>query len=294
MQIIYKIDTLFVSIYSGLILLVGAAFSIASKNIIFLLVTLLAEAIYLSISLKKPYRRYRALKQSLPAGWREILSTHSLFYRNLDETAKQRFEDDVRIFLSDFSIKGIRGSEPDIKTKLLVASGVATLLNGRPDWEPPIQDGVLVYPGSTFNRDYVIGKGNRAGQATPNSPLIVTQDSLDESFAYPGDGNNVVYHELAHYFDMEDGATEGIPSSRIMPGKLNRWQKLITDEWQRASRGYSFLGTYAGTNEAETFAVAVEVFFETPQLMKTNNPELYDALKEFFNIDTLKIMSKTD
>ncbi len=66
----------------------------------------------------------------------------------------------------------------------LVAIGFATVLNGQPEWEPPIKDGVLVYPGSTFNRDYTIGKGMRAGQATVNSPLIITQQSLDDSFRY--------------------------------------------------------------------------------------------------------------
>ncbi|UCH95269.1 MAG: zinc-dependent peptidase, partial [Candidatus Aminicenantes bacterium] len=204
---------------------------------------------------------------------------------------KQRFERDIRIFLGDFSVESIRRKEVDIKTKLLVASGFAALLHGRPYWEPPIKDGVLVYPGERFSKDYQIGKGIRAGQASINSPLILTEESLKQSFRNPDDGYNVIYHELAHYFDLEDGRAEGIPSTRMKPDQLLRWKTIIHDEWKKALEGRSFLGSYAGTNEAEAFAVAVEFFFENPHIMKANNPQLYDALKDFFNIDTLKIMN---
>ena len=290
MQIIYKIDILFICIYSFLILLVGTVFTIASQNLVFIGVTLVVEIIYLCFALRRPYKRYRALRQTTPKEWKQILTQCSSFYRNLDEEGQQRFERDIRIFLSNFSVEGQRRQPVDIKMKLLVASGFAALLHGRPEWEPPIKDGVLVYPGERFNRDYKIGKGMRAGQAGINSPLIVTEKSLEQSFKNPDDGFNVIYHELAHYFDMEDGRAEGIPSTRMSPEKSQQLKTIIHREWQKALQGHSFLGTYAGTNEAETLAVAVEFFFENPYIVKINNPDLYDALKDFFNIDTIKIM----
>lgn len=291
MQIIYKIDIVFTVIYSLLILVVGTAFTIASQKVVFLPITLVAEVVYLSFALRRPFKRYRALKKTIPKEWKQILTQCSSFYRNLEKEGKQRFERDIRIFLGDFSIESIRRKEVDIKTKLLVASGFAALLHGRPYWEPPIKDGVLVYPGERFSKDYQVGKGIRAGQASINSPLILTEESLKQSFRNPDDGYNVIYHELAHYFDLEDGRAEGIPSTRMKPDQLNRWKTIILDEWKKALEGRSFLGSYAGTNEAEAFAVAVEFFFENPHVMKANNPELYDALKDFFNIDTLKIMN---
>jgi Mlc titration factor MtfA (ptsG expression regulator) len=290
MQIIYKIDILFICIYSLLILLVGTIFTIASQNVVFIGVTLLVEIIYLFYALKRPYKRYRALGQTTPEEWKQILTRCSSFYRNLDEEGKQRFESDIRIFLSNFSVEGLRRQPVDINIKLLVAAGFAALLHGRPDWEPPIKDGVLVYPGERFNRDYQVGKGLLAGLASVNSPLIVTEKSLEQSFKNPDDGFNVIYHELAHYFDMEDRNADGVPSTRMSPEKALQLKTIIHSEWQKAQRGHSFLGTYAGTNEAEAFAVAVEFFFENPYSMKINNPDLYDALKDFFNIDTIKIM----
>jgi len=290
MQIIYKIDILFTIIYSLLICLVGSVFTMAAGNLVFIPVTLLVEMVYLYFALRHPYRRYRALKKTMPQQWRQILNLCSSFYRSLDEQEKQRFERDMLIFLSDFSIESIRRQEVDINIKLLIASGFAALLYGRPYWEPPIKDGVLVYPGERFSKDYKIGVGNRVGQASVNSPLIVSEESLKQGFMQPGEGHNVIYHELAHYFDLEDGKADGIPAARMLPGKVEQWRNIIQKEWKKALEGRSFLGSYAGTNEAEAFAVAAEFFFENPQVMAANNPGLYDALKDFFNVDTLKIM----
>lgn len=291
MQIIKKIDGFFVGIYSLIIILVAVFLAFASQQYIFFIFGIMIECVYLYFALRRPFKRFKAIKRSLSIEWKEILNQCSSFYRNLDKTDQLKFERNINIFLSDFSVESIRQQAVDIKLKLLVASGFATLLHGHPEWEPPIKDGVLVYPGETFNKDYEIGKGIRAGQATINSPLIVTSESLKQSFKNPQDGFNVIYHELAHYFDMEDGVANGIPSRRLSPENWQIWKKVIHDEWQKAQKGHSILGSYAATNEAETFAVAVEIFFENPLPLYLNNPQLYNLLKDFFNINTLDIFN---
>ncbi len=285
MQIITKLDKLFLKVYSGIILVVGIGVAMASGKIYMLAVTVGVLSVYLFFALRAPLRRYRALKQPLPDIWRGIVADFSVFYNKLDQENKLRFEKDMLLFMNEFSIEGIRRTEIDLRSRLLIAAAFATMLHGRPEWEPPIRDGVIVYPGDRFNREYKIGKGNYAGIASPNSPLIVTEQSLHESFLYPEDGNNVIFHELAHYFDMEDGRAEGIPSARLPADKLEEWKEMITWEWNRVRRGDSFLRPYAGTNEAELFAVAVEVFFEDPLFMKNNNRQMYYAFRDFFNID---------
>jgi Mlc titration factor MtfA (ptsG expression regulator) len=231
---------------------------------------------HLLLSFRRPYRRYRALKQPFPDYWKAFLAEHSLFFMSLDEIGKKRFEQDVRIFLSDYSIEGTRRQEVGMEAKLLVAAGAAALLHGRPTWEPPFHDGVVIFPGDRFDRHYRPGKGYFAGMATRKGPLLLTETSLQESFKNPYDGYNVIYHEMAHYFDL---AGASIP-----------WRDLFTEEWRKASEGRSFLRDYAGINEAELFAVATEAFFENPWEMKKQSPELYEALKDFFNLDTVKIL----
>jgi len=293
MQIIYKVDILFIWIYSTIILIVGVIGAISIHSILFFLFSVIIELIYLFFSLKHPFKRAKAVKKQFPQDWKNYLSTFSLFYRNLDNNAKMRFERDIQIFLSDFSVGGVQRQEVDEEVKLLVASAIATLLHGRPFWEPPIQDGVVIYPGQRFDRHYQTGKGNIAGQASHKGPMILTEGALKESFSRPHDGYNVVIHELAHYFDLEDGRAEGIPAARLGLKKVIKWRTLISKEWNKTFQGQSFLNGYAGTNEAEFFAVATESFFEKPWELKTNNPELYSALKDFFNLDTAKIIKQS-
>ena len=42
---------------------------------------------------------------------------------------------------------------------------------------------------------------------------------------------------------------------------------------------------YGATNPAEFFAVATETFFEKPQQLKTNHPELYEELQSYSHVD---------
>jgi len=42
---------------------------------------------------------------------------------------------------------------------------------------------------------------------------------------------------------------------------------------------------YGATNEAEFFAVATESFFEKPERMLENAPELYELLKLYYGFD---------
>ncbi len=276
MQVIYKMDVFFNWVYAAIFLVVGIAGTLALKSPWFLLAVTAVAGIYFLFALRRPFRRHRALRHPIPTQWRVFLSAHFLFYRCLETEGKQQFERDVRLFLSDFTVEGIHGSDVLDEYKLLVAGGVATLLHGRPYWEPPIPDGVVIYPGDRFDRHYKRGKGNYAGMATQRAPMLITAGSLEDSFRSPHDGYNVVFHELAHYFDLESGGVS--------------WKKIFTREWQKAFQGKSFLRPYAATNEAEFFAVATEVFFENPWEMKEKNPPLYEAMAEFFNIDTAELM----
>jgi Mlc titration factor MtfA (ptsG expression regulator) len=56
----------------------------------------------------------------------------------------------------------------------------------------------------------------------------------------------------------------------------------------KISRGESDLNPYALTGDGEFFAVASEYFFQQPQLMAENHPEIYRMLGEFFKQDSLK------
>lgn len=276
MQPISRTDRLFTGIYAGLIIIIGVFVFMGIQSGWVILFTLGTLLFYLFLALRKPYRRYRAIQEDFPREWRCMLEQESVFYRCLDVSGRKRFEEDTAMFLSEFSIRGRRRAEISPDIRLAIAATVATMIHGRPEWEPPVPDGVVVYPGQVFNRKFISHRGNYAGMATPNAPLLLTEGSLDFSRRNPHDGYNVIIHELAHYFDAQFTGTE--------------LKKLIHRQWEQEAIKNNFLDDYALTNEQEFFAVAVESFFERPWTIRDRNAELYNALKEFFNLDAAALI----
>jgi len=293
MQIISKIDKIFVAFYTLLIILVGSLVFFISGQAIVLFVTPPLLAIYLWLALKKPLRRRRAASMPMALSWREFLFSRSAYYRGLDVEAKKKFERDISLFLSDNNIAGIGGAPVAWQTRLLIGAGVASMLHGRPEWEPPLPDGVTIYPGMSFDRNYQVEKGNIAGQAPERGPLLIAEESLKQGFANPSQGRNVLIHELAHFFDREQRKISGRYPRRTRRGRSDSWADYLNREWREHRQSGSILPSYAALNEAEFFAVACEMFFENPWPLHAAHPELYQVLLDFFHQDPRQVLSNS-
>ena len=225
----------------------------------------------------------------MPNEWREYLLFHSAYFRGLDESGRMRFERDVSLFLADVRISGIGGGSLAWPTRLLIAAGAAAMLHGRPEWEQPLVDGVTVYPGSSFDRNYRINRGNIAGQAPWRGPMLIAEESLKQGFADVADGTNVLVHELAHFFDRE--ARKSGLRLRLRSGTVD-WAEAIAGEWARHDHETSILPAYAAQNEAEFFAVASEMFFENPGPLQDAHARLFEMLREFYRQDPRRVLVK--
>jgi Mlc titration factor MtfA (ptsG expression regulator) len=282
MQIISKIDMAFVVFYGLLIPLVGSLVFFASGQAIVLVLMPILLVLYLWLALKKPLRR-----------WREFLFFHATYYRGLDDEGKKNFERDIRLFFSDNSIAGIGGTSVAWQTRLLIAAGVATMLHGRPEWELPLRDGITVYPGFSFDRNYQVEKGNIAGQAPVGGPLLIAEESLKQGFANPSDGHNVLIHELAHFFDREQRKIGGKYPRWYRRRPNDSWADVLTWEWRKHLEHGSILPSYAALNEAEFFAVACEMFFENPRPLAEAHPELFQLLRDFYHQDPRQVLGNS-
>ena len=150
---------------------------------------------------------------------------------------------------------------------------------------------ILVYPAS-FDDDYVgDGKGNIAGMVHHQGPIIFSRRDLEEGFRHSTSGHNVGIHELAHVMDLADGYADGIPAGGAA---LSPWTKIITSRLRKLHehRYQRVLRDYAGTNEAEFFAVAVESFFERGKKLHARDPELYEMLADYFHQDPAGVLDR--
>lgn len=238
----------------------------------------------LAISARRPLRRWRAVSRGLPEESLQWVAEHVPFYRTLHAIGRERFENDMKLILDEWTFEGVGDVEVTTAMRTGVAAGAALLLHGRPDWELPRNQTILYYP-DRFDLDYLLDhEAEFDGMAHQQGPIILSSVALEQSWSDPRDGDNVVLHELAHLLDYENEFADGVPSL-IDPGSTVAWQDLVRKEMWRIRHRRSMLRGYGATNPAEFFAVAVENFFEQPEVMHQRHPQLHAALKALFNLD---------
>jgi Mlc titration factor MtfA (ptsG expression regulator) len=260
-----------------------------TENVIRIIVTLLV-AIFLYRFLTRKIRHRAALrKPPFPAAWETILQREVPFFQTLDESEKDRFREEVRIFLNEKRITGIKTSVDDTVRVLVAASAIIPIF-GFPGWEWNQISEVLIYP-TTFNEQYEIGLGGdrdvlgMVGRGAMNRMMILSKPELLQGFRLAQDRKNVGIHEFTHLLDKTDGAVDGVPSIGLPQSAVAPWLKLIHQEMGNIRAGHSDINAYGLKNEAEFFAVASEYFFENPDKMKRKHPELYGMLERVFHQD---------
>nr|NIR87440.1 zinc-dependent peptidase [Candidatus Bathyarchaeota archaeon]NIT57858.1 zinc-dependent peptidase [Fodinibius sp.]NIV12723.1 hypothetical protein [Fodinibius sp.]NIY26440.1 hypothetical protein [Fodinibius sp.] len=68
------------------------------------------------------------------------------------------------------------------------------------------------------------------------------------------------------------------------------WARILGKEYQQflktiEENQQTLIDEYGATNPAEFFAVVTELFFEKPKGLKSNYPQLYNQLREFYQQD---------
>lgn len=235
-------------------------------------------------------RRAAALATVFPAMWRELLTGHVTFYRTLGDAEKSRFEQRVQLFLADTRITGVQ-TEVDELTRLLVAAAAVIPTFGFPEWAYTHLGEVLVVPdawilGPDPAREVPPLQGTLLGsvQSFQNQHYMrLSKAALLQGFANPQDRQNVGIHEFTHLLDEADGAIDGVPQAALPAHLLGPWAAVVHREIEALRAGKSEINPYAGTNEAEFFAVVTEYFFEKPDQLQAHHPELYALLTELFH-----------
>lgn len=211
----------------------------------------------------------------LSAKHRSTLAQWSPYYRNLDQRGRKRFERCVKELLYEKEWVG-KGITVTWEMKVRIAGAAAQVMFGFHGLLLLHFSKILVFQGEYLNHR----TGRRhVGEVIPGSGTIVLSwANFQEGFARPDDARNVGLHEMAHalWFGnwIENGEDHFLPD-----GPLAQWKQLAGEEIGNIQAGRSRLfRDYAGTNEAEFFAVEVEYFFEQPAAFRERIPELYACL----------------
>jgi Mlc titration factor MtfA (ptsG expression regulator) len=79
-----------------------------------------------------------------------------------------------------------------------------------------------------------------------------------------------------------DGTMDGVPEIILERKYIPGWQHVMNTTIQQMKSSGSDIDMYGATNQPEFFAVVSEYFFERPELLKDNHPELFEILQRIF------------
>ena len=231
---------------------------------------------------RRAARRRAVLSLPFPDKWRSFLLDRYDHFERMPAAWRARFEDDLRILLAEKRITGV-GVDVTDELRLLVAASAVTLSVGWPEYEWDQLTEVLLYP-DDFDRDYAFGGDERAGEAHPWGTVILSVPALLESFEIPDDAYHVGVHEFAHLLDVEKTHFDGIPVG-LGGVRAEQWVKVAEKEMERLRHGRSALDDYGAHDPVEFLGVAVEAFFEIPQVVRRRHREVYALLADYFGQD---------
>lgn len=234
------------------------------------------------------FRRRRALRQPFPDAWRDILREEVPFYARLRGIAVRRFEDKLKVFARTKHFIAAGDMVIDDTVKVLISTAAARLVMNLPDEHYARLTEVVVYRAA-----YHHGEKDRVilGEAHGWGTVVLAYEAVVQGLRNSQDGHDTAMHEFAHVLDVADGAFDGTPVLESTAAYAP-WVKVMTREYTRmkSRRGMAkkaVLRKYGATNEAEFFAVATETFFEKPRQMKEKHPELYEVLRDHYELDPL-------
>ncbi len=218
----------------------------------------------------------------------DLLVKHVRFYAKLDAAGQQLFRSRVQHFLDTVAITPVGDVVLTDLDRLYVGASAIIPIFSFKDWAYNNLNEVLIYP-NAFTKDFsgrpedsdVLGM---VGNGAMNRMMILSIGSLRAGFEQAG-AHNTGVHEFVHLLDKADGSVDGIPEAMLPPELLQPWVQYMRRTIEEIRKGESEIDRYAGTNEAEFFAVISEYFFQRPEQLQEHHPELWRMLENVYRVD---------
>lgn len=237
----------------------------------------------------KRWRRRRLAKRPFPQAWLPIIESKLPFYPTYPPDQQERFRELLKVFIWEKHFIGAKGMLVTDEVRVLIAACAVRLVRFLDLSYYDRLTEIIIYPYVYKHKDMhgaVFGEAHAWGTVVLSWPAVVA------GLADPRDGHDTAAHEFAHVLDRADGGFDGTPEL-IASEDYGPWARVMSHHFQRLQDREKperkVMRRYGATNEVEFFAVAVESFFEKPDRMKEDTPELYAVLQDFFGGDPAEL-----
>lgn len=213
---------------------------------------------------------------------KQILEKESYFFRSLIPDQKTDFVERVIRFNSSTSFYNSPGIELTERHIILVSSTFVQLTFGLRRSLLDHFNHIQLFPAHYKNKKtHLFHKG----EVDISGLISLSWEDYEIGNNDPHDGRNVGLHEMAHAFAIEIIESDLNYHHLILRLKpiFLRARFEINNPYQRPNllRGYGY------SNMHEYFAVATEVFFESPDYMASVHPALYNEMANLFRQDPM-------
>ena len=239
-------------------------------------------------SFLRSWKRKRLIKRSVPVEWYSYLDKYIPFYSKLTPRQKERFLNDLKIFVGEKKYFGAKDFEITDEIKVVVAAAAVrlTLFLDISFYDRLTE--IIIYP---FDYKHPDGDRPVLGEAHfQGGTVILSWPAVLEGFLDRWSGHNTAYHEFAHILDRASGAFNGTPVLHEQE-HYRSWKEIMSYHFLLLQEGGDIqleaMDEYGSINEAEFFAVATETFFDRPESLKENTPDLYQQLVRFYRFDPI-------
>lgn len=267
--------------------------------IIFISFILILLLVILGIKFQRKRIRERLRAAEFNPAWILILQKNLALYNKLPDRLKHKLHGLINVFLYDKTFSGYNGLKITDEIEVTIASQACMLLLNRDDELYPSLKNIFVYPGAFKSMQTksdgmveTIEETVRIGESWQLGHVVLSWQHSKLGAMNEDDGQNVVYHEFAHQLDHEDGAIDGTP---VLDSTENyqQWSKVFSQEFNRLRQKIfahknTLIDGYGAVSEGEFFAVVTELFFERPQLLEKEHPELYETLRKFYRLNPVE------
>lgn len=224
------------------------------------------------------------MAEPTPPEWLEILEARVPFFATYPPGERERFVGYLQAFIREKHFFGAAGLEVTDEMRVVVAAAAVRLvLHLGLHWYDRLTE-IVLYPFEAYqhpNKDGAI-----LGEAHTWGTVVLSWPAVLAGVSNPEDRHDTAVHEFAHVLDVADGTFDGTPELHAR-ADFQVWGEVMSRHFlalrgRRGRRCCELLRAYGGTNEAEFFAVATEAFFEDPERLQEQAPDLYAELARFY------------
>ncbi|MBK8686582.1 MAG: zinc-dependent peptidase [Bacteroidetes bacterium] len=215
----------------------------------------------------------------------QILEEEVPFFKQLRSGEhRQLYIDRVADFIESVRFTSAGNAKHVFADEVLVAASAMIPLYAFPEWTYPNIREIIFYEGH-FDEQFESGKNKSimgmVGDGYLNDTMLLSLDAVRTGFDRK-EGSNTALHEFIHLIDKADGSVDGIPEYFIPKHLIQPWMNMIRQMIIEIRTRESDINPYGGSSDIECFAVVSEYFFEKPELLRQDHPEVYTLMNRIF------------